>query len=136
MAGQLLPGQILSRPVQGTAAPAQLKGAATQQPAGPPEVFRQQLDSQLRTSGGVKFSAHAVKRLASRGIRLSAQDVAKIDTAVDRASAKGSRDSLVLSKGGYALVVNIPSRTVITVMDQQQLRENVVTKIDSAVFVP
>jgi hypothetical protein len=33
------------------------------------------------------------------------------------------------------MVVNIPSRTVVTAFDQEQLRENVVTNIDSAVFV-
>jgi flagellar operon protein len=137
VAGQLLPGQLVGRQLQPAAGAARRVAPASAAPLPPeqPQVFRQQLDEHLRTSGGVKFSAHAVKRLESRGIRLSPPEVAKVEAAVNRASAKGSRDSLVLSQN-YALVVNIPSRTVITAFDQQQLRENVVTNVDSAVFVP
>ena len=96
--------------------------------------FRQLLDETLRTQGGVKFSAHALKRLASRGIELAPADVEAVEAAVGQAADKGARDSLVFAEE-YALVVNIPSRTVITAFDQQGLRENVVTNIDSAVFV-
>ncbi len=133
MVDQLLPGQLISS----QPAAAKLPGAATNavQHTEQDVAFRQLLDEQLRTSGGVKFSAHAVKRLESRGIHLSEPEVAKVEDAVNRASAKGSRDSLVLAQD-YALVVNVPSRTVITAFDQQQLKENVVTNIDSAVFVP
>jgi flagellar operon protein len=96
--------------------------------------FRQLLDETLRTTGGVKFSAHAVRRLESRGIRLGEAEVSAIEGAVDRAAAKGSRDSLVLSER-FAMVVNVPSRTVVTAFDQEGLRDSVVTNIDSAVFV-
>ena len=134
MIDKLLPGQ----PVQpsGGVRP-QLPGETRTAAAGttPAEVsFRQLLDESLRTTGGVKFSAHAVRRLESRGIQLSSADVSAIEEAVDRAADKGGRDSLVLS-ADYAMVVNIPSRTVITAFDQQQLRANVVTNIDRAVFV-
>lgn len=96
--------------------------------------FRALLDETLRTAGGVKFSAHAMRRLESRGISLGTAEVSAIEGAVDRAAAKGSRDSLVLSER-FAIVVNVPSRTVVTAFDQQGLSENVVTNIDSAVFV-
>jgi flagellar operon protein len=96
--------------------------------------FRQLLDQTLRTAGGVKFSAHAVRRLDSRGISLGSADVDAIESAVVRAAAKGSRDSLVLGTD-YALVINVPTRTVITAFDQQQLRESVITNIDSAVLI-
>jgi len=130
---KLLPGQ----PIQptGPVRPRTPGETTPQAPAGMPEAsFRQLLDESLRTEGGVKFSAHAVRRLESRGIQLSPVDVSAIEEAVDRAADKGGRDSLVLSPD-YAMVVNIPSRTVITAFDQQQLRENVVTNIDNAVFV-
>jgi flagellar operon protein len=123
----ILPGQSVTPRTPGTAVPtAQLDAQGL--------AFRQLLDESLRTEGGVKFSAHAMKRLESRGIRLGPQDVSAIEDAVGRAAAKGARDSLVLS-GSYAMVVNIPSRTVVTAFDQQGLRDNVVTNIDSAVFV-
>lgn len=133
MIDQILPGQlvqpgqtIIPRTPGAPAVPAQVAGEGL--------TFRQMLDDSLRTTGGVKFSAHAVRRLESRGISLQPTDVAAIENAVDRAAAKGARDSLVLGER-YAMVVNVPSRTVVTAFDQQGLRENVVTNIDSAVFV-
>lgn len=132
MIEKVLPGQPLTG-VQ-PAAP-RLPGTvlAPQSAVGQPS-FRQLLDETLRTAGGVKFSAHAVKRLESRGIALGPKEVTALEDAVSRAAAKGSRDSLVLGPR-YAMVVNVPSRTVITAFDQAGLSENVVTNIDSAVFV-
>lgn len=132
MVDKLLPGQ----PVQpGAPVKPKTPDTAVRPDTGQPAVdFRQLLDETLRTTGGVKFSAHAVRRLESRGISLDQTDVTAIESAVDRAAAKGGRDSLMLA-ADYAMVVNIPSRTVVTAFDQEQLRENVVTNIDSAVFV-
>jgi len=129
---KVLPGQPLAS-IQ-PAAPRLPGTVLTPQPAASQPSFRQQLDDTLRTAGGVKFSAHAVKRLESRGIALKPVDVSAIEDAVARAAAKGSRDSLVLGPR-YAMVVNISSRTVITAFDQDGLNESVVTNIDSAVFV-
>jgi flagellar operon protein len=129
---KLMPGQPVQQ-VRGVNP--QMPGTVQHQmPAQPDVDFRQLLDESLRTSGGVKFSAHAMRRLESRGITLADSDVKAIEQAIGRAEAKGSRDSLVLAPE-YAMVVNVPSRTVITMFDQQQLDENVVTNIDSAVFV-
>lgn len=131
MVDKLLPGQ----PVQPTGPAGQRTPAQHQPGAVHPDVdFRRLLDDSLRTAGGIKFSAHAVRRLESRSIHLGPGDVNAIENAVDRAAAKGSRDSLVLSPS-YAMVVNIPSRTVVTAFDQEQLQENVVTNIDSAVLL-
>ena len=135
MVDKILPGQPLTassgvRPAMpGSSAP-----PATGLP-GTDTAFRQLLDDSLRTQGGVKFSAHALKRLESRGISLSPAEVSSVEQAVDKAAAKGSRDSLLMGQQ-FAMVVNVPSRTVITALDQQQLSENVVTNIDSAVWVP
>ncbi|MCC7479860.1 hypothetical protein IT575_15580 [bacterium] len=101
---------------------------------GPEQNFRSLLDNSLRSAGGLKFSAHALQRLESRGIRLGAQEVQALEGAVQQAASKGSRDSLVLGEK-YALLVNVPSRTVVTALDQQGLREGVVTNIDSAVWL-
>jgi flagellar operon protein len=128
--GQPLPGATSVRP----ATPGSTSAPATGLPVADVS-FRQLLDDTLRTQGGVKFSAHALKRLESRGISLSPPEVSAVEQALDRAAAKGSRDSLLLGQQ-FAMVVNVPSRTVITALDQQQLSENVVTNIDSAVWVP
>lgn len=81
----------------------------------------------------LKFSGHAAARLKSRNIELDSQKMAKLADAVDRAAAKGSRDSLVLMDGN-AFVVSVKNRTVITAVDEASLKENVFTNIDSAVI--
>ncbi|MCC6445221.1 MAG: hypothetical protein IT210_17390 [Armatimonadetes bacterium] len=93
------------------------------------EILQEQVARQ-----GVKFSAHAQSRLDSRQIRLSGQDMARIQRGVEKAAAKGSQESLVL-KDDLALVVSIRNRTVITAIDGSNLKENVFTNIDSAVIV-
>jgi flagellar operon protein len=81
----------------------------------------------------LNFSGHATDRLKSRNIDLDESDVARLEEAVERAAKKGSNDSLVMD-GDNVYVVNVPNRTVITAMDQLEMRERVFTKIDSAVF--
>jgi|AntRauMFilla1563_2_1112583.scaffolds.fasta_scaffold00457_2 flagellar operon protein len=81
----------------------------------------------------LNFSGHATDRLKSRNIDLGEADVARLEEAVERAAKKGSNDSLVMD-GDNVYVVNVTNRTVITAMDQLEMRERVFTKIDSAVF--
>ena len=82
----------------------------------------------------LEFSAHARTRLESRGIDLGADDLRKLEEAVDRAGAKGSRDTLLVLRGA-GFIVNVPSRTVVTAVDEAGLRERVFTNIDSTVWV-
>lgn len=84
--------------------------------------------------GELRFSAHAQQRMASRGIHLDPEDEARLREAVDKAQAKGARDSLILLRD-MAFVVSVENRTVITALDGQSLRENVFTNIDSAVVM-
>ncbi|MBD3345465.1 MAG: flagellar biosynthesis protein [Chitinivibrionales bacterium] len=81
----------------------------------------------------VRFSAHAKSRLVSRNITMTPEMTAKLDKAVEGARAKGSRDSLILLSD-MAFIVNIPNRTVVTAMDGNSMKDNVVTNIDSTVI--
>ena len=54
-------------------------------------------------------------------------------TTVQLAASKGARESLVLMDQ-TAFVVSVPNRTVITVVDQPNLKQNVFTNIDSAII--
>jgi flagellar operon protein len=81
----------------------------------------------------IRWSAHATARLAQRGIELSPQQHARLEMAVDKAAAKGAKDSLVLLDDN-ALVVSAQNRTVITALGMHQAKENVFTNIDSAVI--
>jgi len=96
--------------------------------------FHQVLQREINTNRDVHFSAHARQRIASREIDLNAADVARIEQAVDQAAAKGANNTLVLSDE-YALVVNVPNRTVVTAFNRQQMSQHVVTNIDSTVMI-
>ena len=89
-------------------------------------IFKQELDK-------IKFSSHAQKRLETRNIQLSEDDLNKIQSAVQKAEKKGSRDSLVMMNN-TAFVVNIPNKTVVTTMPIGGENDNVFTNIDSVVF--
>jgi flagellar operon protein len=89
-------------------------------------IFQKELEK-------VKFSSHALKRLEERNIELSDDEMFKINTAVERAELKGSKDSLVMMNS-TAFIVNIPNKTVITAMSIADSKENVFTNIDSVVF--
>ncbi|HTD33891.1 MAG TPA: TIGR02530 family flagellar biosynthesis protein [Candidatus Elarobacter sp.] len=82
----------------------------------------------------LKFSAHAQQRLESRNIRLSNDDVAKMNAMADKAAAKGAKQSLFMMRD-TAMVVSITNRTVITAVDQSSMKENVFTNIDSAAII-
>ncbi len=83
---------------------------------------------------GLKFSNHAVERMQSRGIRFTPEDMTRLNDAVSRAAAKGSKDSLILMQDS-ALIVSVKNKTVVTVMDKTALKENVFTNIDSTIVM-
>ncbi|MFZ5640291.1 MAG: TIGR02530 family flagellar biosynthesis protein [Bacillota bacterium] len=95
--------------------------------------FRDILQEQVGITQ-LKFSQHARQRLQVRNIELTPADMAKIDAAVDKAAAKGARDSLILMKD-LAFVVSVKNKTVITAVDGSSMKDHVFTNIDSAVIV-
>lgn len=82
----------------------------------------------------VKWSGHALERMAQRGIRLSDADRALVSGAVQKAAEKGSRNSLLLLRD-TALVVSVENRTVVTAVDKADLVDRVFTEIDSTVVL-
>jgi flagellar operon protein len=95
--------------------------------------FADLLQRQVAGQRGVKFSAHAAGRLAQANIALDQGQVERLEQAVDKAAAKGARESLILMDN-LALVVSIRNRTVITAVDEQRMKQHVFTNIDSAVI--
>ena len=57
----------------------------------------------------------------------------RLEQAVGKAEAKGSKDALVLVDG-TAFVVSVTNKKVITAIDEGSVRENVFTNIDSAII--
>lgn len=82
----------------------------------------------------LKFSAHAQTRLQERRIQISPLQLRQLEGAVERARAKGAKDSLILVDQ-LAFVVSVENRTVITLAGKDDLKEQIFTNIDSAVIV-
>lgn len=100
----------------------------------PNENFAQIFQQKISQEQELKISAHAEKRLLQRDITLDQAKIQKLEKAVDKAQAKGARESLILMNN-LAFLVNIPNKTVITAMDQDSMKENVFTNIDSAIIL-
>lgn len=97
--------------------------------------FADTLQSTMEASSQLRFSSHAQRRLNARNIQLTAQDVERLARSTDDAMTKGAKESLVLMDR-LALVIGVPNRTVITVMEPHERANTVFTNIDSVVVVP
>ena len=98
----------------------------------PNQVFQEVLDA---AGSRTRFSSHAKTRIEQRGVRLTADDLTRLDDAIDRMAAKGVRDALVYMSRGLAMVVSVKNRTVITALDEASAKENIFTNIDSAAIL-
>lgn len=96
--------------------------------------FKEMFSRELAGDRNVTFSKHASERLFSRGITLGPEKLNRLADAIDKAAAKGSKETLVLTDEA-ALVVSVKNRTVITAFDRDNLKDGVVTSIDSAVII-
>jgi flagellar operon protein len=84
-------------------------------------------------ANALQLSGHAKARIERRGIELAPETLARLQHGVDRAAAKGSRESVVFVDD-VAFVVSVKARTVITAVDRASMRDHVFTNIDSAVI--
>lgn len=98
-------------------------------------TFAQMLRQSIEASNAqISFSKHAIQRMDVRQIEVSPQLMAKMDDAVEKAGSKGVKEALILD-GGTAFIVNVPSRTVITTMNDGEMKDNIFTNIDGAVIL-
>ena len=95
------------------------------------EIWKQKTGE---TEGEIRFSKHASNRLADRNLTLSENQLSRLSEGLRKAGEKGIKESLVMVDQ-LAFIVNVPSSTVITAMDQTQAKENIFTNIDGAVIV-
>jgi len=72
--------------------------------------------------------------MQSRGISFKPDEMSRLNDAIDKAAAKGSKNTLMLM-GDNALIVSVKNRTVVTAMDREAMKENVFTNIDSTVIL-
>jgi flagellar operon protein len=115
-------------------APAGSPAAArpTAAPAAGPS-FAEVLADKTGAAQAPKFSKHALDRLAQRGIEMSGPTLGRLTDGIQRAAAKGSRNSVVFVDG-TAFVASVQNNTVITAVAPEHMRQQVFTNIDSAVI--
>jgi flagellar operon protein len=78
----------------------------------------------------LRISSHAQKRLTERSIDMGAELKSSLKDALNELEAKGAKNSLVITNEG-AFVMNVPNRTLVTAMGFEEMRDGIVTNIDS-----
>ena len=72
--------------------------------------------------------------MEDRKIELSTRQLQNLRDALAKVKSKGVKDSLILMEN-TAFIVNVPTRTVVTAVDNNSIRENVFTNIDGAIII-
>ena len=82
----------------------------------------------------VAFSKHAISRAEERGIQVTPDLMDQLAGSVIRAQAKGATNILAMD-AEKAFIINVPNAKVITAITQEEMRQNIFTNIDGAVFL-
>lgn len=85
-------------------------------------------------TGQLRFTKHADARLVQRDIRLTDEQMMRLEEGTRKASDKGIKESLVLVDD-LAFIVNTDKKMVITAIDQNSSEDNIYTNIDGAVVI-
>jgi len=89
---------------------------------------------QKQPAGTLEFSRHLLERINRRKLQVGAEETRKLNEALDKAEAKGAKDSLVLLND-LAFIVSVQNRRVVTALDKSKMNEGVFTNIDSAIIM-
>ena len=97
-------------------------------------MLQQELVKTEQPTQGVEFSKHAISRAQERGIEVTPDLMDQLAGSVIRAQAKGATNILAMDAEN-AFIINVPNAKVITAITQEEMRENIFTNIDGAVFL-
>lgn len=97
-------------------------------------MLQQELGRAQQPSQSVAFSKHAINRAQERGIEVTPDLMDQLAGSVIRAQAKGATNILAMDTE-KAFIINVPSAKVITAITQEEMKENIFTNIDGAVFL-
>ena len=105
---------------------------------GPAGGFGAMLQQELAKSGqasqGVAFSKHAISRAQERMTLPASYLMDQLAGSVIRAQAKGATNILAMD-AEKAFIINVPNARVITAITQEEMKQNIFTNIDGAVFL-
>lgn len=96
-------------------------------------MFQQELEK-TQQPRDVEFSKHAITRAEERGIDITPDLIDQLRGSMIRAQAKGATNILAMDTE-KAFIINVPNAKVITAITQNEMKENVFTNIDGAVFL-
>ncbi len=96
--------------------------------------FQTLLDEKLKQKEQIRFSKHAAERMEERGIEMTEEILDSLSEAVHRAGEKGARETLIIGANGM-YIVNIPNKVVVTTVSRDEMKGNIFTNIDSAVWM-
>ncbi|MEB1810093.1 MAG: flagellar protein [Bacillaceae bacterium] len=96
--------------------------------------FHDILQTEIKSTKGIKLSKHAEKRMQDRGISINQDQWAAIEHKLKEAKSKGINDSLVVLNHA-ALVVNAKSNTVITALDRNEASAQIFTNINGTILI-
>lgn len=98
------------------------------------EMLRKELAQSEQPVQSVAFSKHAISRAQERGIEVTPDLMDQLVGSVIRAQAKGATNILAMD-AEKAFIINVPNAKVITAITQEEMKENIFTNIDGAVFL-
>ena len=97
-------------------------------------MLQQELLKSEQPAQSVEFSKHAISRAQERGIEVTPDLMDQLAGSVIRAQAKGATNILAMD-AEKAFIINVPNAKVITAITQEEMKENIFTNIDGAVFL-
>ena len=97
-------------------------------------MLQQELEKSRPAAQSVEFSKHAISRAQERGIEVTPDLMDQLAGSVIRAQAKGATNILAMDTE-KAFIINVPNARVITAITQEEMKENIFTNIDGAVFL-
>lgn len=97
-------------------------------------VFKQHLQTAIRSDQTLTISKHAQLRMNQRNIEIDSVTWNKIEQKVQEAKKMGVTDSLVLTTNA-ALVVSNKNNTVITAMERQDATKQIFTNINGTILI-
>lgn len=96
--------------------------------------FQQELDKAKQEEREVAFSKHAISRAEERGIEITQSLLDQLKGSMLLAQAKGAKNVLAMDSE-KAFLINVPNAKVITAITPAEMKENIFTNIDGAVFL-
>ena len=97
-------------------------------------MLQQELVKSEQPAQGVEFSKHAISRAQERGIEVTPDLMDQLMGSVIRAQAKGATNILAMDTE-KAFIINVPNAKVITAITQEEMKQNIFTNSDGAVFL-